>query len=110
MSIANCTFYRRFNNLLSISQAWCIAQKLLNALVIKIKKDFADELVSVSEQAEEFPHGFTSGGHPVGCAIALKAIDVIINEGLLENVKNVSPYFHERLNEFNNHTDCSATT
>ena len=42
-----------------------------------------------------------SGGHPVGCAIALKAIDVIINEGLLENVKNVSPYFLSRLDEFN---------
>ena len=66
-----------------------------------VKKEFADEFTSVSEDAEEFPHGFTAGGHPVGCAIALKAIDVIINEGLLENVKNVSPYFHERLQEFN---------
>ena len=48
-----------------------------------VKKEFADEFTSVSEDAEEFPHGFTAGGHPVGCAIALKAIDVIINEGLL---------------------------
>ena len=28
---------------------------------------------------EEFPHGFTASGHPVGCAIALKAIDLIVN-------------------------------
>ena len=65
-----------------------------------VNKEFSDEFTSVSEDAEEFPHGFTAGGHPVGCAIALKAIDVIINEGLLENVRTVSPYFHERLNEF----------
>ena len=66
-----------------------------------VKSDFADKFVEMSEEAEEFPHGFTSGGHPVGCAIALKAIDVIVNEGLLENVKNVSPYFLSRLEEFN---------
>ena len=53
----------------------------------------ADEFVEISEKAEEFPHGFTTGGHPVGCAIALKAIDVILTEGLLENVKKISPYF-----------------
>ena len=74
-----------------------------------VKKEFADEFTSFSEDAEEFPHGFTAGGHPVGCAIALKAIDVIINEGLLENVKNVSPYFHERLQEFNQYEHIGET-
>ena len=39
-----------------------------------VNKEFADDFNKVSEQAEEFPHGFTAGGHPVGCAIALKAI------------------------------------
>ena len=42
-----------------------------------VNKEFSDKFVEVSEEAEEFPHGFTAGGHPVGCAIALKAIDVI---------------------------------
>ena len=74
-----------------------------------VKKEFADEFTSASEDAEEFPHGFTAGGHPVGCAIALKAIDVIINEGLLENVKKVSPYFHERLKEFNQYEHIGET-
>ncbi len=74
-----------------------------------VNKEFADEFTSASEDAEEFPHGFTAGGHPVGCAIALKAIDVIINEGLLKNVKNVSPYFHERLQEFNQYEHIGET-
>jgi len=74
-----------------------------------VNKEFADEFTLVSEDAEEFPHGFTAGGHPVGCAIALKAIDVIINEGLLENVKNVSPYFHKRLQEFNQYEHIGET-
>ena len=74
-----------------------------------VNKEFADEFTSASEDAEEFPHGFTAGGHPVGCAIALKAIDVIINEGLLENVKNLSPYFHERVQEFNQYEHIGET-
>ena len=74
-----------------------------------VDKNFSDKFVEISEEAEEFPHGFTAGGHPVGCAIALKAIDVIINEGLLENVKQVSPYFMERLNEFNEYSNIGET-
>ena len=74
-----------------------------------VDKEFSDQFVEVSEEAEEFPHGFTAGGHPVGCAIALKAIDVIINEGLLDNVKAVSPYFMERLNEFNEYENIGET-
>ena len=74
-----------------------------------VNKEFSDQFVEVSEEAEEFPHGFTAGGHPVGCAIALKAIDIIINEGLLENVKNISPYFLERLNEFNQYNNIGET-
>ena len=74
-----------------------------------VDKEFSDQFVEISEEAEEFPHGFTAGGHPVGCAIALKAIDVIINEGLLENVKTVSPYFMERLNEFNKYDNIGET-
>ncbi len=74
-----------------------------------VDKEFSDQFVEVSEKAEEFPHGFTAGGHPVGCAIALKAIDVIINEGLLDNVKAVSPYFMERLSEFNEYDNIGET-
>ena len=74
-----------------------------------VNKEFSDQFVEISEEAEEFPHGFTAGGHPVGCAIALKAIDVIINEGLLENVKEVSPYFMKRLDEFNQYDNIGET-
>ncbi|PTW51433.1 aminotransferase [Rhodovulum kholense] len=57
--------------------------------------ELADRLHAASEAVEEFPHGFTASGHPVGCAIALKAIDVILNEGLLDNVRRLTPRFEE---------------
>ncbi|OOY10454.1 aminotransferase [Thioclava sp. F36-7] len=53
--------------------------------------ELSDRLQAASEAIKEFPHGFTASGHPVGCAIALKAIDVVMNEGLAENVRRLSP-------------------
>ncbi|AGT09179.1 aminotransferase [Paracoccus aminophilus] len=55
--------------------------------------ELADRVEAAVEKIEEFPHGFTASGHPVGCAIALKAIDVVMNEGLAENVKRLAPRF-----------------
>ena len=87
----------------------CLTAGFFPMGAVIVKKEFADTFNEVSENIEEFPHGFTAGGHPVGCAIALKAIDVIINEGLLDNVREVSPYFHDRLNEFNNYDHIGET-
>lgn len=56
-----------------------------------------DRLQAASDAVEEFPHGFTASGHPVGCAIALKAIDVVMKEGLAENVRTLTPLFEEGL-------------
>ena len=87
----------------------CLTAGFFPMGAVIVNKEFADIFTEISEKIEEFPHGFTAGGHPVGCAIALKAIDVIINEGLLDNVKEVSPYFHKRLNEFNEHDHIGET-
>lgn len=54
---------------------------------------FADRVQAAVEKIEEFPHGFTASGHPVGCAIALKAIDIVMNEGLADNVTRLAPRF-----------------
>ncbi len=59
--------------------------------------ELADRMDAAVEEIEEFPHGFTASGHPVGCAIALRAIDLILNEGLLENVRALTPRFEAGL-------------
>ena len=43
------------------------------------------------------PMGFTYGGHPVSCAAALKNIEIIEREGILEHVREVGPYFMAQL-------------
>ena len=70
---------------------------------IMVSRSVADRLDEAASEFEEFPHGFTSAGHPVGCSIALKAIDIIQNGGVFDNVVNVSPCFQERLGGFASH-------
>ncbi|WP_208349281.1 aminotransferase [Pseudaestuariivita rosea] len=67
--------------------------------------DLSDRLQAASEAVEEFPHGFTASGHPVGCAIALKAIDIILNEGLLDNVRALTPDFEAGLADLAQHSN-----
>ena len=44
-----------------------------------------------------FTYGFTYSGHPVSCAAALKSMEIIEDEGLLENAATVGDYFLDRL-------------
>lgn len=44
-----------------------------------------------------FTSGFTYSGHPVSCAAALKSMEIIEGEGLLENAATVGDYFLDRL-------------
>ena len=44
-----------------------------------------------------FTHGFTFAGHPVCSAIALANLDVMENEGIIDNVRNNQAAFREML-------------
>ncbi len=68
--------------------------------------DLADRLQDATDAVEEFPHGFTASGHPVGCAVALAAIGLILGDGgsggtpgagLIENVRALAPRFQARM-------------
>ncbi|MGL6213022.1 aspartate aminotransferase family protein [Billgrantia desiderata] len=45
----------------------------------------------------ELPHGYTYSGHPVACAAALAALDVLENDRLIQRVREMSPVFEEAL-------------
>jgi adenosylmethionine-8-amino-7-oxononanoate aminotransferase len=81
----------------------CLTAGYFPMAAILVSDAINDQLLAAAEEFEEFPHGFTTAGHPVGCAIALKAIEVIVDEGVLDNVVQVSPYFQERLQAFAAH-------
>ncbi len=45
----------------------------------------------------EFYHGMTYAGHPVACAVALRNIEIIEREKLVERARELGPYFSEAL-------------
>ncbi len=56
-----------------------------------------DEVIDSGKDAT-FSNGYTYSGHPVSAAAALKNIEIIESEGILEHVRKVTPHFQERLN------------
>lgn len=61
---------------------------------------FSDEIydvISGGEGGRCFAQGFTYSGHPVCCAAALKNIEIMEREKLLQHVRETSPYFRKQL-------------
>ena len=51
----------------------------------------------------EFYHGMTYAGHPVACAVALRNIEIIEREKLVERARELGPYFAEKLASLRDH-------
>ena len=78
----------------------CITSGFFPLGAVILGERMTQQMMDASYEAEEFFHGFTAGGHPVGCALALEAIDIIINEKMIENVQRLEPIFMGGLKKF----------
>ncbi|ESR24539.1 aminotransferase [Lutibaculum baratangense] len=56
-----------------------------------------DEVSGPDRESVLFSNGYTYSGHPVCCAAALKNIEIMERENLLEHVRQVTPKFQARL-------------
>ena len=65
-----------------------------------ILSDEMYEVISVPQaEGAYFTHGFTYSGHPVCCAAGLKNIEIMQREDVCGHVREVGPYFEQRLAE-----------
>ncbi len=55
------------------------------------------QVISEPGNGRYFAHGFTYTGHPVACRAALKNIEIMERERILEHVRDVGPYFLKQL-------------
>jgi putrescine aminotransferase len=51
----------------------------------------------------EFHHGMTYAGHPVACAVALRNIEIMEQEKLVERARELGPYFSAALATLRDH-------
>ncbi len=57
----------------------------------------ADHVADVVDTAGEFNHGYTYSGHPVSCAVALENLRILIEEKMVERVRDdIGPYLAEK--------------
>jgi len=67
---------------------------------VLISDRIAETLASAADPANPvFSNGFTYSGHPVACATAIANIEVMRREDVCGHVREVGPYFIERLRE-----------
>jgi putrescine aminotransferase len=79
----------------------------LGAVIISDR--IADALVKAADPDKPvFSNGFTYSGHPVACATAIANIEVMQRENICEHVREVGPYFLERLRGLRNSSIVAA--
>ncbi len=52
----------------------------------------------------EFPHGYTYSAHPVACAAAHAALDLLVNEDLVANVRKLAPVLEAEVHGLRGHS------
>jgi adenosylmethionine-8-amino-7-oxononanoate aminotransferase len=63
---------------------------------VMIASKLFEELRQSNHNDAMFAHGLTYSSHPIGCAVALKNLD-LLEGGLLEHTRNISGHFQSRL-------------
>lgn len=62
---------------------------------VLVKQDIYDTFMAQGgpDYMLEFAHGYTYSAHPVACAVGLAALDLLVKENMVEQVKTLAPYF-----------------
>lgn len=70
---------------------------------VMVPEDIYEAYVEHSRQIGTFGHGFTYGGHPLGCALGVKAIEIYQKRDILGHVRHLSPTFEARMKRLAEH-------
>jgi beta-alanine--pyruvate transaminase len=64
---------------------------------VLVKGHVHDAFMTGPEWMIELFHGYTYSAHPIACAAAIATLEVYQEEGLFTRVKEIAPYWEERL-------------
>ena len=75
------------------------AKQLTNGAVpmgaVVVKQEIYQTFMATGgpEYMLEFPHGYTYSGHPVACAAGIAALDLLLQDKLIDRVRMLAPHF-----------------
>lgn len=62
-----------------------------------------DAMTQQSKESGVFGHGYTYSGHPVGCAAALKTLEIMERDSLFDKAAEAGDYLHQSLSKLKEH-------
>ncbi len=87
----------------SISCAKAITSAYFPLSAVLMNERIYEVLVDQSRKIGTFGHGNTYAGHPVGCAVAVKTLEIYQRDRIVEHVRAVAPTFQKRLTALADH-------
>ena len=87
----------------SVSMAKQITGGYVPLSAVAINAEMADAIEAESNRYPALGHGFTYGGHPLGCAVGVKAIEIYQRRDIVGHVRKVSPLFQAKIRSFADH-------
>jgi 4-aminobutyrate--pyruvate transaminase len=70
---------------------------------VMVPDDIYQAYVDETSKIGTFGHGFTYGGHPLGCALGVKAIEIYQKRDILGHVRSLMPVFEKRMRRLGEH-------
>ena len=87
----------------TVSMAKGITSAYFPLGALTVPENVYEAMVQESKKLGVFAHGFTYSGHPVGCAVANKTIEIYERIDIVGHVKRVTPTFQRRLRALADH-------
>ena len=87
----------------SLSCAKAITSAYFPLSAVMMNERIYEVLVDQSKKIGTFGHGNTYAGHPVGCAVAVKTLEIYQRDKIVEHVRSVEPTFLARLTKLAEH-------
>ncbi|WP_159993846.1 aminotransferase [Roseomonas sp. 18066] len=88
-------------DMLSCAKQLSASYQPISALLISDR--IHEALVAGSRKHGTLGHGYTYGGHPVACAVALETLKIYEERDIVTHIRQVSPVFLEGLKAFADH-------
>ncbi len=94
-SMWGCETYGIEPDMLSCAKQLSAAYQPISALLISGR--IHEALLEGSRRNGSFGHGYTYGGHPVACAVALETLKIYAERDIVGHVREVAPVFLDGL-------------
>lgn len=82
-------------DMMTMAKALSSAYMPISALMVS--EEIFQDMVKASETYPVFGHGFTYGGHPVACAVALETLNIYEERDTVGHVRAVAPVLQDGL-------------